>query len=194
MLQYWHRNETLPPRWLRGCGNCSTRQMREGRTFGAGEGHYLTAPPESASELEGGWRCWTNQDGPQPEFLVRRTQWLYCQPAIDMADHEWQAPIVLDHNGRRAFKVAYDQDWKPFLTDQQKNLINWAEEATIYLSRMQESGRIEDPAPGCAWAAKFLEMGNHITSEIIGKRALMDDQLMLTTLRIATGVMQVDHA
>jgi hypothetical protein len=194
MIQYWHATHSRPPLWLRGAPHLSHRKMREGFTYGIGEGWYLGMPPAHAAELAEGWRCWMNDDGPEAEALYRPLPWLRCTTAADKADRVWAAPIVLLPSGKRAFRVSYGKDWQVDLSDGQKQLINFAEEATNFLREFREDQELIDPAPGCAWAARFLEECNFITSYVIQKLSLMDDILMLSTLQAATGATLEAHA
>jgi hypothetical protein len=169
--------------------------MKDGFCFGIGEGWYLGMPPTEAVELDDRWRCWVNGDGPESEALYRSVPWLRIGTAADKHDRVWAAPIILLPSGKRAFRVSYGKDWQVALTDTQKILINYAEEATNFLREFTEDSELADPAPGCAWAARFLEESNFITSEVIQKLGLMDDILMISTLQNAIGAtLQASHA
>lgn len=193
MILYHHRAIGTPPPHLRGVPDLASREVQGGFVFGIGQPWMLGPPPAHAMELDGGWLAWVNDDGPDPARLFRHRPWLRTSIAADNEGREWAVPI-LTVDGKRAFKVAYGHDWRPRLTEEQELLLGHAGEASLFLDRMQEVGAIEDPAPGCAWAASILSACNAITPAIIGALGLMDDLLMVGTLLAATSRMQdADH-
>jgi hypothetical protein len=185
MIQYFSAKPNPPP-WMVGASGLSHREVLGGFAFGCGNGWMLGPPPETAVELEGDFKCWMNDDGPEPEYLYKASPWIRTFVISDSMDRCWSIPVILNVKGKRDFKVAYDASWKPALTVQQAHLVNWADEALNFLQEFKVTGEVEDPAPGCAWAAKFIAEVNHITAEVIGKLHLMDDILMIGTLLGAT--------
>jgi hypothetical protein len=196
VIQYFSPKPDVPP-WMVGAPNLNHREVRGGFCWGVGSTWMLEAPRENAVDLTGGYKCWMNDDGPEPEYLYKSSQWIRTFVVSDSRDRTWSIPIILNSKGKRDFKVAYDFDWKPALSHTQQLLMNWAEEATIFLQEYQKSGECPEPAPGCAWAAKFVSEVNYINPEVIGKLHLMDDLLMVSTLMGATSrrpsVEEVDH-
>jgi hypothetical protein len=185
MIQYFH-HRSIPPPWMVGAPGLCHREVLGGFVWGVGYGFMLMPPPDNAIELVGGYKAWMNDDGPNPEYLYRPSPWIRTFVVSDSRDRTWSIPVILNGKGKRAFKVAYDHEWKPALTSQQAKLMNWADEAAQFLQDRDIAGEVIDPAPGCAWAAEFISEVNFITPEVIGKLHLMDDILMLSTLMGAT--------
>jgi hypothetical protein len=186
MIQYFHTTARPPP-WLLKARNLAHRQVAEGTTFGVGTGWMLQPPPEGALLLSKphDYRVWMNDDGPSPEGLTRASPWCGTQLVLDGEDRIWTAPVILDAQGQRAFKVRYDSAWKPALTPAQEDLLVRAQETRLWLDGYARTGEAPDSGFGAATAAHFLSEANHITTEVIGALQLMDDVLMLATLLAA---------
>ncbi len=96
----------------------------------------------------------------------------------------WACPVILDADGRRAFRVAYGDNWMPALTPEQERAEAIAREARAALTGGQDPGT----AVGCQWAAELLAMTHHLHPRVIAALHLMDDMLMAETLTIAAGL------
>jgi hypothetical protein len=180
------KNTNKPPAWIQGAPNLAMRKIKDTISFGIGKSWFLGYPPKDAVILDDGWRCWVNEDGPETESLFRNKLWYRYGYSPDGNGNLWNVPVILNHDGERDFRVSYGSDWKPLVTPLQELLIGYAKEAKLFLSDADKVGKMVDPAPGCAWAAKFLEEGMFLSSEVIAKLNLMDDVLMVGTLTTAS--------
>lgn len=181
MLRYLDRtSQPIPPHWLRGASDLAHTVCKDGALWGVGHPALLGdagpwKPCGDGIEIAG------QQD---PAELRRGRLWCEVVGAVDRADQIWSAPVILDRDGRRAFRVAYGDDWLPALSDEQVRAEAIAREARAALTGGQDPGT----AVGCQWAAELLCITHHLTPKGIAALRLMDDMLMAQTLTIAAGL------
>lgn len=185
MIIYFHRTASSPPPWLKNANNLSMRHLKDGYGYGIGPAFFIHNPPEDAVELEGGWKSYLTEDGCEPEFLVKENKWYSMAVAQDTNERNWTVPRILGENGNRAFRVAYGTDFLPKLTTEQSDLFETAQEARVQLKESFSGGKDFKPMDmqaACAWAAKFIQVTNHLNVEVMMKHGLLDDRLVIDAL------------
>lgn len=189
MIVYLHPSPgvRLPP-WLEdfspplvGVEVCQ-RQTERGCLVGVGDPALLALPPARAFvDLDEGWSAALLGRGFNPTHLWRGEGWCRTAPAVAINGAEWQAPVILNDAGERAYLVRYTgRDFLPAPTETQSRC-----EA---IARAAREAMVEgiDMRAGCQWAAVLLAAANATTETAIAELGLLDDQLVTQVLAIAT--------
>lgn len=189
MIVYLHPSPgvRLPP-WLEdflpqvtGVEVCQ-RQTDRGCLVGIGDPALLALPPERAFvEVDEGWSAALLGRSFNPTHLWRGEGWCRTAPAIAISGAEWQAPVILNDDGDRAYLVRYaGKDFLPAPTFAQRRCEDIARAAR---SAMSEG---IDMRVACQWAAALLSSVAAISETAIAVLGLLDDQLVTQTLALAT--------
>lgn len=178
MILYHHDLSPTPPPWLAGAPNlCHREDPGRGFTYGLGEPFEFGRMPEAGGHpLGDGWSVALVGDF-DPFWLRRNRPGQPVAPCPDVEGRVWAAPIILAADGSRAFQVKYGKGFRPVLTWEQTQLIEFANSARAELRAMfaDASKRSELMPTACAWAARAFSYVNHITPEAIDALGLLDE-------------------
>lgn len=187
-----------PPPWLVDAVDLTSREDGDGRLWCAGDGLRLAPAPDRAwSVLADDWHVRMTKEGPESERLAKVLPWASGMEIQDGSGHRWQAPRILSSDGHRLFRVRYaGPNWTPVLTDEQtavETVSRAARDAFLSLASAREQG-IQGVSPpreaSCAWAAALLCVCHPLSSEVIGALGLLDDLLIVDTLKVASGTVE----
>jgi len=193
MICYAHPTCFTSPPWLEGVGGLMSRTVPIGveSWFGFGLGHQaiLGNAPDDAETIDGGWKVWVNGII-DPHYLQRHRAGCPTITVEAVDGGMWAAPVVLTHDGHRNFTVSYGRDWKPEITPEQKDLIEFARLAAAEVPRYLRAtpAEQEDMLPRfCHWAAVGLSYVNAVTPEVLQALRVLDTKLVLLTLSAMAG-------
>jgi hypothetical protein len=173
-----------PPPWLVGAIDLHRRDGKGQRWWGVGPSPWLVGDhPGDWIALDDGWRC--RLVGELDPLVLRRHQhWCDTAPAVDLQGRRWCTPVILADDGQPIFRVTYGgDDFLPQLTPEQTQ----AKEIALAARQALKTGGIEG-AHAKRWAARLLEIANHISVQVIARTGLMDDVLVLSALSPVTGL------
>ena len=113
---------------------------------------------------------------------------LWCDSVgvADLKGRRWNAPVLLNPAGQRAFRVAYGKSWLPELTEEQDRALAIATEAQREIGAGEASTL--EMAVGCQWAAELLCLTHHLHPDVIQALGFLDDRLVPAVLEAAAGV------
>jgi len=177
------QSRATPPAWMVGAADLCSANCRDGIVHGIGHAALLYG--------DGPWRdlpdgyAWAGSISQEEEPTMRRFPPAYaCEEVTDGALRQWMAPRIIDERGERAFPVAYGDDWLPSPTDEQQRALRLAAEALVELRSESGAG-----IRSClAIAAEFLCLVYHLTPRIVAGLRMLDDRLMIETLRTAASL------
>lgn len=184
-----------PPPWLADAADLTSLEDGDGRLWCAGDGLRLTPAPDRAwTSLADDWHVRMTKEGPEPERLARVLPWAAGVEVSDGAGRRWQAPRILSAEGNRLFRVRYaGATWTPVLTEEQATveaMAQAARDAFLALDSAKEAGQpvINPPREAaCTWAAHFLCVWHPLSVEVVAALGLLDDLLLVDTLKVAAG-------
>jgi hypothetical protein len=189
MIVYHHPTSVRPPHFLEGARElCASAALEGGYFFGVGP-HYLCGFPKGIAgvvELDGGWKAAIV--GAVDPFFIQRE--IIGQPTVcveDISSRIWQVPVIINEDGTRAFPVRYGSNWKPVLTEQQTQLVEFAREARNLMPRLLGGSNVEreELMPvACSYAAAAIAYANHISPEVLEKLNLIDTSLVAGVLTV----------
>ena len=160
-----------PPEFLAGARDLGCVAAPDGHIWFAGPVGLLQVAP-AWRDIGGGLKVGGVLEDIDPACLARKPAFAYV-PVLSSAGIEFQAPIVLDAEGHRAFPVAYGDDWMPELTPAQARALAIAEEIRV-------ANRVDTPMSALAqWTAELLCLTLHVTPKVLQVLRVIDDQLIL---------------
>lgn len=180
----------LPP-WLEGASNVVRRGDSSGDLVAIGSPLFLTPPTDQGAwkTLPGGWQTALAGDF-LPDLLLREVSPVAgLLPIVaNSGGQSWHAPCILDRDGRVSFPQPLsriDGLWQRAPTPDQQRLIKLANECRAQIV----SGLFLKIDPGIAaeWAAEALSSIYHLSVEVIGVLALLDDQLIVNVCMAVAG-------
>ncbi len=192
MIVYLTRGAPRVPPWLAdfkppasSMVQLCRRDTRHGHLVGIGNPLLFAEPPlEDFHELDDGWRVAQVGDV-DPLQILRRQEWCQSRRIESLEGRRWQAPVILDADGERAFLVAYaGRDFLPRLTPMQER----CEEVAKVARQMILAGGGIDMQPACRWAAVLLSSTHHASPDCFAELGLIDDRVALGTLESGTSL------
>lgn len=158
------------------------RDTAEGHVVGVGD-PLVWSPPRRWQSVADGWEVSIVPGAKiSPSALARVQIWCDVSAVEDLQRRPWFAPSIRRKGGGRAFRVAYGRDWLPELTPDQRR----AEE--ICAAVQDAIGQETPMTVACQWAAELLTMTHHLTTEAFAALALLDEPLVVGTLKISAAL------
>jgi len=199
MIVYHHPTSVRPPPFLEGARELCARAADEGGYFFGIGPHYLCGYPKGHPgivSLDNGWSA-AVIGAVDPFFIQREIIGLPIVCVEDISSRIWQIPMILNADGSRAFPVRYGQNWKPVLTEQQTQLVEFAREARNLMPRLLAGNNVEreELMPvACSYAAAAIAYANHISPEALEKLNLIDTSLVAGVLTVICSYVVADDA